>query len=66
MSFSVNTSLAKHIDIEFYADCEQRGIFNKTNICYDVQSKEINFKIQITLTEKTASDKVSIFSYDIK
>ncbi|CAH2003378.1 unnamed protein product [Acanthoscelides obtectus] len=53
VNFFANLTEHPHIDIKFFGDCEGIG-FNETNLCYNVENNEINFKVQITLIERPA------------
>lgn len=64
VSFSVNTTLTPYLDVKIFAACEGKNTsFNETNTCYGIGTKEINFKMQLTLNEDPPADKkfVSIF-----
>lgn len=53
--------------MKFYADCEGRSTsfesnyFNETNMCYGIETKEIRFKAEFTLTGDIPEEDVSSY-----
>ncbi|KAG5879217.1 hypothetical protein JTB14_026715 [Gonioctena quinquepunctata] len=51
VSFYINTTQHPHIDVQFFADCDNNDRFNETSTCYGVKDKPVDFKVQLTLKE---------------
>ncbi|XP_072391395.1 integrin beta-nu-like isoform X2 [Diabrotica undecimpunctata] len=48
VSFMMNTTEQDYLDVRFFADCENHGIFNETSVCYGVENRTVKFKVELT------------------
>uniref|UniRef100_A0A6P7G622 Integrin beta n=1 Tax=Diabrotica virgifera virgifera TaxID=50390 RepID=A0A6P7G622_DIAVI len=63
VSFMMNTTEQEYIDVKFFADCSNLGIYNETSICYGLDNREVNFKVQLTakhIPEHTQRDTLYV------
>nr|XP_023029296.1 integrin beta-nu-like isoform X1 [Leptinotarsa decemlineata] len=49
VNFYINTTNHPNIKVEFEADCENKGRFNRTSSCYGIKDKPVNFRVTLTL-----------------
>ncbi|XP_056639395.1 integrin beta-nu-like isoform X1 [Diorhabda sublineata] len=66
VSFYVNTTLHEYLDVQLFGDCENRGVFNATSICYGVTNDPVQFKIQITLKDLPSGKRNDVLEIEEK